>query len=67
MPRPPRGAAEGGLKDLLIKDKVAVVTGGAKGLGAGVTEALADEGCRVAVVYRSDREGSEAACAAIAA
>lgn len=52
--------------DLLIKDKVAVVTGGAKGIGAGVTEALADEGCRVAVVYRSDHEGSEAACAAIA-
>ncbi len=52
--------------DLHIQNKVAIVTGGAKGIGRGVSEALADEGCRVAVVYRSDKEGSEAACAAIA-
>ena len=52
--------------DLLIQDKVAIVTGGAKGIGSGVTEALASEGCRVAAIYRSDPEGSEAALAQIA-
>ena len=52
--------------DLQLKDKVAIVTGGAKGIGAGVTEALAEEGARGAVIFRSDPEGSAAACAAIA-
>ena len=51
--------------DLMIEGKVALVTGGAKGIGAGVSEALAQEGCRVAAVYRSDPEGSEAACRAM--
>ncbi len=38
-------------------DKVAVVTGGARGIGAGIARCLAQEGARVAVI---DIDGSEA-------
>lgn len=39
--------------DLKLKGKVAVVTGGSLGIGRAVTEALASEGVRVAIVARS--------------
>ena len=42
--------------DLELKGKVALVTGGSRGLGAAVCLALAAEGARVAVNYRSERE-----------
>ena len=38
--------------DLRLSGKVAVVTGGSKGIGLAVTRALADEGVRVVVVAR---------------
>jgi NAD(P)-dependent dehydrogenase (short-subunit alcohol dehydrogenase family) len=38
--------------DLMLKDRVAVITGPAKGMGAAVTRAFADEGCRLALVAR---------------
>ena len=42
-----------------LSNKVAVVTGASKGIGAGIATALAAEGARVAVNYSSDREGAE--------
>jgi hypothetical protein len=31
--------------DLMLKDKVAIVTGAGKGIGKAITQALTDEGC----------------------
>ena len=38
--------------DLDLKDKIIIVTGGAKGIGAGITKALAAEGAIPVVVGR---------------
>lgn len=38
--------------DLGLKGKVIVVTGGGSGIGAGITEVLAEEGARVAIIAR---------------
>ncbi len=45
--------------DLGLKGKVAIVTGGAKGIGGGISEVLAEEGCNLIVNYRSDKEACE--------
>src|SRR5437660_10574391 len=48
-----------------LSNKVAVVTGASKGIGAGIATALGAAGARVAVNYSSDREGAERVAQAI--
>lgn len=44
----------------ILKGKVALVTGGSRGLGAAVAEALADQGADVAISYVASAEKAEA-------
>ena len=48
-----------------LSNKVAIVTGASKGIGAGIATALAAAGARVAVNYSSDRKGAERVAQAI--
>jgi NAD(P)-dependent dehydrogenase (short-subunit alcohol dehydrogenase family) len=45
--------------DLLLKDKVIIVTGGAKGIGEGIVKVLASEGAIPVVVGRSESDNKK--------
>lgn len=42
-----------------LKGKVAVVTGASSGIGQAIAQRLAEEGCHVAINYRSDLDGAK--------
>ena len=50
-----------------LTDKVALVTGGSRGIGREIALALADAGAHVAIGYRKGREEAESVAAAIVA
>jgi 3-oxoacyl-[acyl-carrier protein] reductase len=50
-----------------LKNKVAVVTGASKGVGAGIAKGLAAEGASVVVNYASSKEGADKVVAEIKA
>src|SRR6476620_10736450 len=49
----------------MVKNKVAVVTGASKGIGAGIAKGLAAEGAAVVVNYSSSKEGADRVVAEI--
>ena len=50
---------------MFLKDKVAIVTGSSRGIGAATAKLLAANGAKVAVNYHSNRERGEQVLAEI--
>ena len=46
----------------MLKDKTAVVTGAAKGIGRAIAIALAKKGCNIVLNYRSSGLRSKMSC-----
>ena len=45
--------------DLGLKNKTVIVTGGSKGIGAGISEVFAQEGANLIINYHSNKEEAE--------
>jgi 3-oxoacyl-[acyl-carrier protein] reductase len=52
---------------MTVKDRVALVTGGSRGIGRAIVEALARNGAKVAFVYNSNAAAAEEVVKALAA
>ena len=46
-------------KNLTLENKVAVITGGSRGIGQAIALRLAKEGADIAIVYQSTKEEAE--------
>ena len=43
----------------LLKDKVALITGGSRGIGRSICKSFAENGCSIAFTYNSSKESAE--------
>ena len=43
----------------LLKDKVALITGGSRGIGRSICKSFAENGCSIAFTYKSSKESAE--------
>jgi len=59
IPPPVTESSPGRLENGLLKGKVALITGGARGIGAAITECLADAGADIALGFNHGRERAE--------
>lgn len=46
----------------MLKGKIAIVTGGSRGIGAAIARKFAEQGANIAVIYAGNQEAAEAVC-----